>query len=80
MGRITVRGREAPIEVYEPAGEFPAEALKRLDARWRRFDAGEAGALAEIEALSAEFPEDEPLKELVERLRAVGPGGVYHLD
>jgi adenylate cyclase len=80
MGRITVRGREAPIEVYEPAGEFPAEALKRLDESWRRFDAGEAGALAEIESLSAEFPEDEALKGMAERLRAVGPGGVFRLD
>lgn len=80
MGRITVRGREHPIQVYEPAGAFPAEALRRLDASWRRFDAGETAALAEIEALSADFPEDEALKGLVERLRSVGPGGVYRLD
>jgi len=80
MGRITVRGREAPIEVYEPADGFPAEALQRLDVSWRRFDSGEMGALAEIEALSAEFPDDEALKGLAERLRVVGPGGVHRLD
>jgi adenylate cyclase len=37
MGRIAVRGREAALDVYEPAGDFPPEALGRLDAAYRRF-------------------------------------------
>ena len=80
MGRIAVRGREAPIDVREPAGDFPADALARLEFAWRRFDGGETNALAEIESLAGEFPQDEALQGLVERLRAVGPGGAYRLD
>jgi len=79
MGRIGVRGRSTPVEVFEAALDFPPEARERLNAAYARFDAGEAAALDEIVAMAAEFPEDLALGGLVVRLREVGPGGVSRL-
>jgi len=80
MGRIGLRGRTTPIEVFEAALDFPQEARERLNDAYARFDAGEAAALDEIAALAAEFPEDAPLRGLITRLEAVGPGGVFRLS
>jgi adenylate cyclase len=77
MGRIGLRGRSTPVELFEAAIDFPAEACARLNAAYARFDGGELAALEEIAALAAEFPNDLALEGLVARLRAVGPGGVF---
>lgn len=79
MGRIGLRGRSTPVEVFEAALDFPSEARERLNAAYARFDAGEAAALEAIAALAAEFPDDAALQGLVARLEAVGPGGVFRL-
>jgi adenylate cyclase len=80
MGRVVLRGREDPIEVFEPALDFPDEALERLNDAWARFASGDAGALAEIEALAHEFPHDKALKGFVDRLKATGSHGAHHVD
>jgi TolB-like protein/DNA-binding SARP family transcriptional activator len=79
MGRIGLAGRSDPVEVFEAAVGFPPDARERLNAAYARFDSGETAALVEIAALSVEFPGDVALKGLVERLRAVGPGGAFSL-
>jgi len=80
MGRIRLRGRSTPVEVYEWAEDFPAQARAKLNDAYARFDAGELAALDEIRALSGEFPEDEALKGLVKRLAEAGPGGAFNLS
>ena len=80
MGRIGVRGRSEPVEVFEAAPDFPPEARERLNTAYARFDVGEVAALGEISALAAEFPEDLALHGLVDRLKTVGPGGVFRLS
>jgi class 3 adenylate cyclase len=80
MGRIGLRGRSTPVEVFEPAPDFPPEARDRLNAAYRRFDAGDADALGEISALAGEFPDDAALGGLLDRLERVGPGGVFRLS
>lgn len=77
MGRIGLRGRSNPVEVFEAAPEFPPEARARLNAAYARFDAGDAPALAEIRALATDFPNDAALHALEGRLEGVGPGGVF---
>jgi adenylate cyclase len=79
MGRIAVRGRAAPLEVYDIAPDFPAEAATKLRAAYAAFQAGDPAALAVIEALARAFPHDPGLAGLSERLKAVGPGGVFKL-
>jgi adenylate cyclase len=79
MGRIGLRGRSTPVEVYEACAWFPLEARERLNAAWLRFDAGDRAALDDIRALATAFEEDEALGALLARLEAVGPGGVFRL-
>ena len=80
MGRVRLRGRSTPIEVFEPVTDFPAEAVARLNSAYARFDGGDIGALDDIRALSAAFPDDAALLNLVHRLESVGPGGVFTLS
>jgi adenylate cyclase len=79
MGRISVRGRAAPIDVFDCDPNFPPEAIRRLDAAVTQFLAGDGRALAVIESLCAEFPNDAPLANLAQRLRSTGPGNVFAL-
>jgi adenylate cyclase len=80
LGRVRVRGRDRPIEVYEPVGAGSAVADPALAAAYARFDAGDAAALAVLQAAAAAAPADRTLGLLVERLAHVGPGGVFDLD
>ncbi|MEY2883932.1 MAG: hypothetical protein RL490_1656 [Pseudomonadota bacterium] len=80
MGRVRVRGREAPLEVFEPLGVGGAVEDHVFAAHYAHFDAGDAAALAELKAKSAGAPDDIALAYLVKRLETVGPGGSYDLD
>jgi adenylate cyclase len=80
MGRVRVRGREKPIEVFEPLGLGQSVADPAVDALISAFDAGDGGALAALKARSAAAPQDTALAYLVSRLEQAGPGGVYDLD
>jgi adenylate cyclase len=80
MGRVQVRGREAPIEVYEPLGVGGAVADPVFAALYARFDSGDHSALEELRARSLGAPEDIALAYLVKRLEKVGPGGSHELD
>jgi adenylate cyclase len=80
MGRIGLRGRSTPVEVFEPATDFPPEARQRLNEAYGRFDAGDLSALETIRALSEEFSDDAALSNLVRRLESVGPGGIFKLS
>jgi adenylate cyclase len=80
MGRVRVRGREAPIAVYEPIGAGAAVADPVFAGQYARFDAGDLGALDELKAHAAGAPDDIALAYLVKRLETVGPGGSYDLD
>ena len=80
MGRIRLRGRATPVEVFETAADFPAEAREQLNSAYARFDAGDVAALDEIKALSAAFADDRALGILVRRIEIAGPGGVFNLS
>jgi adenylate cyclase len=80
MGRIGLRGRATPVEVYEIKPGFPPEACARLNAAYERFDRGDLEGLAEIDALATEYPDDAALRNLISRLERVGPGGAFLLD
>ena len=80
MGRVRVRGRQKPIEVYEPIGAGTAVDDKVLAGLYAAFDRGDVSALDAMKARSAAAPQDIALAYLVKRLEQVGPGGVYDLD
>ncbi len=80
MGRIRLRGRSTPVEVFEAAPDFPLAARQSLNHAYARFDDGELAALEDIRTLGAAFPDDVALSNLIGRLGAVGPGGVFQLS
>jgi adenylate cyclase len=80
MGRVRVRGRQKPIEVFEPIGAGTAVDDKVLAGLCAAYDRGETSALDMIRARSAAAPQDIALAYLVKRMEQVGPGGVYDLD
>jgi adenylate cyclase len=80
MGRVRVRGRKAPIEVFEPLGAGKAVADAEFSALFARFEAGDVSALEGLRARAAAVPDDAALGNLVRRLELVGPGGCHDLD
>ena len=80
MGRVRVRGRQKPIEVYEPFGAGAAVADKVFAGLYAAYEKGDTAALASLRERSAVAPEDKALAYLVQRMEDVGPGGIYDLD
>ena len=79
MGRIVLSGRATPVEVWEPVPGMDPALRAELDDLWRRFEAGEAGALVQLESIAAAHKEDAALQYFVYRVREVGPGGHFVL-
>lgn len=80
MGRVTVRGRSQPLEVFEAVPAMPRADLDRMAADIAAFDQGDETALARLRAFAADRPGDAALESLVARLAKVGAGGSYVLD
>ena len=79
MGRIVLSGRATPVMVWEPAPDFEPALVAQLVDIWERFDAGDRGALVQLEAIAAEHKEDAALQYFVYRCREVGSGGNFVL-
>jgi adenylate cyclase len=75
LGRITLRGRSDPIEVYEPIAD--EKLASEHNGLWRRFEAGDAAALQGFRALAAANPDDTILARMITRLESLQPGGTY---
>lgn len=80
MGRITLRGRAKPVDIFEPAPNLPNGALSHIQAILDRVANGDGTALADLEALAANSPGDAALQNLVFRMQSVKSGGSYVLD
>jgi len=79
MGRIVLSGRATPVEVWEPVPDMDPVRRAQLNDLWRRFEAGEAGALVQLESIAAADKEDAALQYFVYRIREVGAGGHFVL-
>jgi adenylate cyclase len=80
MGRITLRGRATPVDIFEPVPDMAGSALSHIRAMFDRVSRGDGQALAELEALAAESPDDAALRNLVYRMKSLKSGGSYVLD
>ena len=80
MGRVRLRGRQTPVDVYEPAPEFPAAERAALARIVDALDAGgqRDAALAELHAMIARHPGDAALANLLTRYQHI-EGGAYDL-
>ena len=79
MGRVILRGRASPVDLYEPAPDFPAKDCEALKAAVALVDTDAAAAAAKIEQLIAEHPTDKALQNLLARTRNLGDGNAYVL-
>jgi adenylate cyclase len=79
MGRIALRGRSTPVEIYEPVPEATAEERAYLQSALERFDAGDRTVVEELETKSSTNVRDAALASLVYRLQHIEPGGHYEL-
>lgn len=79
MGRITLRGRAQPVNIMEPAPDFPAEDRKILTQAIILADCGDAQAQRLVEQLIAKHPDDMALVNLLHRLRNMSGGNTYVL-
>lgn len=80
MGRVQLRGRARPVDLFEPAPDFPDQDRARLAEAMALGPANRAQAIAIVEALVAGHAEDLALQNLVGRLRGMDEGGTYVLD
>jgi adenylate cyclase len=80
LGRITLRGRSTPVDIFEPVPDLPNDALSNMQALMDRLTTGDGVAFAELESLARAAPDDTALTNLIYRMKSVNAGGSYVLD
>ncbi|MCL9998111.1 MAG: adenylate/guanylate cyclase domain-containing protein [Erythrobacter sp.] len=80
MGRVRLRGRARPVDLFEPAPDFPADDRAHLAEASTLAATDPAAARALAEAVAARHPEDSALGNLARRMAAIDEGGTYVLD
>jgi adenylate cyclase len=79
MGRVQLRGRARPVDLFEPAPDFPAEDREVLAQASMLAATDRAAARALVEAVAARHPNDSALGNLAGRMSAMDDGGTYVL-
>ncbi|HEX7876022.1 MAG TPA: adenylate/guanylate cyclase domain-containing protein [Sphingobium sp.] len=83
MGRVRLRGRATPVDIFEPAPDFPAEEARGLTRILAAFDSEDAaartGAMDDLKAMAARHPTDAAIANLVYRYEYIGEGATYGL-
>jgi adenylate cyclase len=77
MGSIVLSGRASPVDIMEPAPDFPSEDREKLREAAEVAPQDAVKAQAIVAALIAEHPEDAALSNLKERYGQLSEGGVY---
>ena len=77
MGRVVLSGRSSPVELMEPAPDFPAEDRARLAEAADLAASDPVQAQAIVDAVHARHPDDTALANLKERYANLSPEGVY---
>lgn len=79
MGRVVLRGRAQPVDLFEPAPEFPEADRQELALAMGLVMAERERAIAIVEALAARHTADEALQNLLVRIRNLGDDDAYDL-
>jgi adenylate cyclase len=79
MGRVQLRGRARPVDLFEPAPDFPAEDKALLHRAVELATTDRAAALRLVETVAVGHPDDSALGNLVRRMQAADQGGTYVL-
>ena len=79
MGRIVLRGRAQPVDIYHPKPDFPAEDARKLEEAAQATDSKPDVAASLIDEVLAGHPDDLALKNYSNRIRNLNDGGAYVL-
>ncbi|MBU7579699.1 MAG: adenylate/guanylate cyclase domain-containing protein, partial [Porphyrobacter sp.] len=79
MGRVVLRGRARPVDLFEPAPDFPASDRAILAQANVLAITDRAGAVRLVEAMARRHPDDSALGNLVKRMQEMDEGGTYVL-
>lgn len=79
MGRVQLRGRARPVDLFEPAPDFPIEDREILARASALAASDREAAAAMVSAVAARHPKDSALGNLARRMAEVNEGGVYVL-
>ena len=79
MGRVQLRGRARPVDLFEPALDFPDEDRTQLAEACLLAQTSRAAALRMVQGVAARHPEDSALGNLVRRIEEMDEGGTYVL-
>ena len=80
MGKVVLRGRATPVEIFEARPDFSAsdaDHLQRIIAGLRQ---DRDAAKAELEEMIRRYPDDAALGNLMYRIEHIGDGDAYVLD
>ncbi|MDY7099167.1 MAG: adenylate/guanylate cyclase domain-containing protein [Pseudomonadota bacterium] len=79
MGRIVLRGRSSPVDILEPAPDFPEEDRAKLKQAAAIAPDDPVKAKDMAEDVANRHPDDTALRNLVGRYENLGEGGAYVL-
>jgi len=79
LGRVVLRGRAKPVDIFEPAPDFPAADREALADAVALIDSDPAAAADRIDALASAHPDDPALRNLSERTRKLEGNKAYVL-
>jgi adenylate cyclase len=80
LGRVVVRGRSTPVEIFEPVPEMPEKERKSFTVLASDAMKGDVSAITTLSEMSARTPQDTALAQFVYRLGHQEEGGYYVLD
>ena len=79
MGRIVLRGRSTPVDIYQPCPDFASSDRDHLSKAMERLETDREGAISAIKDIAKRYPDDEALLNLIYRLEHSQAGEAYVL-
>ncbi len=79
MGKITLRGRSTPVDVFEPVPDWETKDREAVTAVIAAHDSGDIGAIQALNAMMKRYGEDLGLANLRKRLEKTKDGESYAL-
>ena len=79
MGRITLRGRATPVDVYEPVPDWEEKDREAVTAVIAAHKQGDIGSVQALGAIIKQYGDDLGLANLLKRLEKTKNGESYAL-
>ncbi|MBL0922848.1 MAG: adenylate/guanylate cyclase domain-containing protein [Sphingomonadaceae bacterium] len=80
LGRVRLRGREEPVEIFEPCPDSAAGDNQKIAAILSLAERDRTTAVQQLDEFVQSKPDDMALQKLLYRMKNLDPGGFYALD